>query len=193
MEVNNGENWKTNLSKVKNLLWKKIDVGRFGFNELSSGLLNDWIVIWFFLYIYFPLLFVFLFFYCFVILYFIKHQSINTWYHPPKVLMNAYKNRNVYNTVCNVISLYNKVWSGFFFFCLMAHQLSCGIKFWNCPSKSGVMRGFITFPQGISLKVNIIAQLEFELVYHGVAFQHISHFSRGSSPPGYIIKYIIYI
>ena len=45
MEVNNGKesdsmakNWKTKLSKVMNLLWKKVNTITFGFNKPSSGL-----------------------------------------------------------------------------------------------------------------------------------------------------------
>ena len=34
-----------------------------------------------------------------------------------------------------------------------------------------------TFPKGISLKVNVIARLEFELTYYDAAVQHISHYS----------------
>ena len=32
---------------------------------------------------------------------------------------------------------------------------------------------------GISLKENLIAQLEFALVYYDVAVQHISHYTTG--------------
>ena len=34
---------------------------------------------------------------------------------------------------------------------------------------------FHTFPKGISPKVNIIVQLEFELAYINVTIQHIGH------------------
>ena len=39
------------------------------------------------------------------------------------------------------------------------------------------MRESTAFPQGISLKVNVIVQLEFELAYYNVAVQHVSHCS----------------
>ena len=37
--------------------------------------------------------------------------------------------------------------------------------------------GVCTFPKGISLKVNIIAQLMFELAYHEAAVHHISRYA----------------
>ena len=39
-----------------------------------------------------------------------------------------------------------------------------------------------TFFKGISLKVNVIARLEFELAYYKVAVQHFSYNNRGKSP-----------
>ena len=42
--------------------------------------------------------------------------------------------------------------------------------------------GVRTFSMGISSKVNVIAQLEFELVYNDVAVQHFSHYATMSSP-----------
>ena len=36
-----------------------------------------------------------------------------------------------------------------------------------------------TFPKSISLKVNVIAWLEFELTVYKVAVQHISHYATG--------------
>ena len=37
------------------------------------------------------------------------------------------------------------------------------------------------FPKGISLKVNMLARLEFEPVYVEDLVQHISHFTTGTS------------
>ena len=37
------------------------------------------------------------------------------------------------------------------------------------------------FPKDISLKVNIIVQFEFELVYFEAAVQHFSHYTTGIS------------
>ena len=45
-----------------------------------------------------------------------------------------------------------------------------------------------TFPHGISLKVNVIAQLEFEQAYFEAAIHYISHYATGISP--YIYIYI---
>ena len=39
--------------------------------------------------------------------------------------------------------------------------------------------GVHTFPKGISPKVNVIVQLEFELAYYDVAVQHVSHYAMG--------------
>ena len=38
-----------------------------------------------------------------------------------------------------------------------------------------------TSPKGISPKVNVIAQLEFELAYSNVTIQHISHYAMVTS------------
>ena len=38
------------------------------------------------------------------------------------------------------------------------------------------------FPKGISLKVNVIARLEFELLYYDVAVQCICHDTTGTPP-----------
>ena len=42
------------------------------------------------------------------------------------------------------------------------------------------IREFIPFPKGISLKVNVIAQLKFELTYNDVVAQHVNHYSMGT-------------
>ena len=39
-----------------------------------------------------------------------------------------------------------------------------------------------TFPKGISLKVIVIARLEFELTHYDVVVQHVSHFATSSLP-----------
>ena len=41
-------------------------------------------------------------------------------------------------------------------------------------------KGVHTFPKGISPKVNVLAQLEFELTYYDVAVQHISHYAMST-------------
>ena len=40
--------------------------------------------------------------------------------------------------------------------------------------------GVHTFPKDTSLKVNIIAQLEFELTYYNITVQHISNYAMGT-------------
>ena len=42
-------------------------------------------------------------------------------------------------------------------------------------------KGIHTFPKGISLKVNAIMLLEFELAYYNVTAQHVSHYTRGNT------------
>ena len=41
---------------------------------------------------------------------------------------------------------------------------------------------FIYFLRGISPKVNVIAQLEFELVYFETAVQHFNLYTKGTPP-----------
>ena len=43
------------------------------------------------------------------------------------------------------------------------------------------VKGIHTFPKGISPKVNVIAWVEFELVYFKVADQHVIHYTNGDS------------
>ena len=38
---------------------------------------------------------------------------------------------------------------------------------------------FNTFPKSISLKVNVIARLDFELAYWDLAFKHVNHDTTG--------------
>ena len=40
----------------------------------------------------------------------------------------------------------------------------------------------ITFPKGISPKINVIVLLEFELTYYDIAVQHITHYAMGTLP-----------
>ena len=42
-------------------------------------------------------------------------------------------------------------------------------------------RGYI-FLKGICPKVNVIARLEFELAFFDVAFEHVNHYTTGTSP-----------
>ena len=47
----------------------------------------------------------------------------------------------------------------------------------NCEDKR-----IIPFPRGISLKVNVIVQLDFNLAYYNVTVQHVSHDTPGTLP-----------
>ena len=47
-------------------------------------------------------------------------------------------------------------------------------------------KGVYTFPKGICLKVNVIAQLEFELVYYDPIVQHFNHYAMGT--PFYVFE-----
>ena len=46
---------------------------------------------------------------------------------------------------------------------------------------------------GISLKLNVIARLEFELVFYDIAEQHVSHYTTGTYPNGFKYFYQILI
>ena len=43
-------------------------------------------------------------------------------------------------------------------------------------------KGVHTFPKDISPKMNVIAWLEFELIYFEVAVQHFNHYATGTPP-----------
>ena len=44
-----------------------------------------------------------------------------------------------------------------------------------------IHKGFYTFRKGISPKMNVIVQLEFELAHFEAAVQHFSHCTTGTS------------
>ena len=46
--------------------------------------------------------------------------------------------------------------------------------------------------QGISSKVNIIAQLEFELAYYDIEIQHVIHYATGNPYLTLVILFIKY-
>ena len=50
-------------------------------------------------------------------------------------------------------------------------------------SHSGGDLRVYAFPKGISLKVNIIAQQEFELAYYDIAVQYVSHYTTETPHP----------
>ena len=52
----------------------------------------------------------------------------------------------------------------------------------NRATDSWVNKGFITFPKSISLTVNVIVRLEFQLPHFDVAPQHASHYGIESFP-----------
>ena len=47
---------------------------------------------------------------------------------------------------------------------------------------------FSNFPKDISPKVNVIAQLEFELTYYNVTVQHFSHYAIGTPPKSVVLN-----
>ena len=53
--------------------------------------------------------------------------------------------------------------------------------------------GVHSFPEGISLKVNVISRLEFELADCDVAVQHVNHYITGTLPSVfvYMCMYVI--
>ena len=50
-------------------------------------------------------------------------------------------------------------------------------QWWYYLTHSWTDKRVPTFPNGISPKVNVIVQLEFELACYDVAVQHISHYT----------------
>ena len=52
-------------------------------------------------------------------------------------------------------------------------------KLYYLTDNWGVM-GLCTFPKSIRPKVNVIAQLEFELAYYVVSIQLVSHYATGT-------------
>ena len=53
---------------------------------------------------------------------------------------------------------------------------------WYYLSRRYGGQGVYTFPKGISSKMNISAQLEFELAFYDVTVQYVSHYTTGTSP-----------
>ena len=51
-------------------------------------------------------------------------------------------------------------------------------------------KGFLIFPKGISPKVNVILWLVFELAYHNVTIQHVSHYTMGTHTLSLVYIYI---
>ena len=74
----------------------------------------------------------------------------------------------------------------FRFFCLMAYQFSCVILCHRlyCAIQSSIIEpiavGVRSFFKCISLKVNVIARLEFEKAYFVAAIQHFNHYTMGT-------------
>ena len=54
-------------------------------------------------------------------------------------------------------------------------------------------KGIHTFLKGIIPKVNIIAQLEFELAYYDVTVQYVSYYASGTIPIFEKLNWIILI
>ena len=51
---------------------------------------------------------------------------------------------------------------------------------WNYLTQSLEDKGIHTFPNGICLKVNFIARLEFKLVYYNSAVHHFNHYTTST-------------
>ena len=53
-------------------------------------------------------------------------------------------------------------------------------QYWYCLTNScGEDKRVHAFPKSISLKLNVIAWLKFEVIYYDVAVQHVSHYAMG--------------
>ena len=46
--------------------------------------------------------------------------------------------------------------------------------------------GFIPFPRGISPKVNVIAGLEFKLVYYNITCEHLNRYATGTASTAFL-------
>ena len=53
---------------------------------------------------------------------------------------------------------------------------------WHYLTHSWKDKGVPTFPMGICLKVNVIAQLEFKLTYYDSAVQHFNYYTTRTPP-----------
>ena len=77
-------------------------------------------------------------------------------------------------------------WFGFF---VKWHTNLCGLfndkailveeQSWYYSTNSWWDKRIHTFPKGIGPKMNVIARLEFELVYYEVEVQHVNHYATG--------------
>ena len=72
----------------------------------------------------------------------------------------------------------------------MEYQPSWVIQYQIHPSRrsAGFKHGVFNFPDGICPKVNIIARLEFELVYYDSAVQRFNHYTTKTSPTTLKVK-----
>ena len=64
------------------------------------------------------------------------------------------------------------------------------VQYWYYLTHRFEMSDFIPFSKAISLKVNVIVRLEFELAFNDVAVQYVSHYVTGT-PPCIRKKYMI--
>ena len=62
---------------------------------------------------------------------------------------------------------------------------------WYYLTHSWEDKGLHTFPKGICPKVNVIAQLEFELAYYDSAFQRFNHYTTKIPPHSSCISYVV--
>ena len=111
------------------------------------------------------------------------------------IFSNQIKTKKEYIITCLVISshmgpMYIEIpWFGFFvkwhinlYGTFNAKAISVEEQKWYQLIHRWGDKGFHIFPKGMSLKVNVIARLEFELANYDIAAQHFIHFSPDTSP-----------
>ena len=61
---------------------------------------------------------------------------------------------------------------------------------WFYLTHSWENKGVHTFPKGICPKVNVIAQLEFELIYNDSTVHHFNHYTTKTYPPSMLSEFV---
>ena len=94
----------------------------------------------------------------------------------------------------SIVKDLNSVWFGFF---ILWHINTCGVfkakvilleeQLWYYLTHSWEDKEFHTFPKGICPKVNVIAQLEYELAYYNFAVHRFNHYTT-RTPPGFELR-----
>ena len=81
-----------------------------------------------------------------------------------------------------LVSLFNGISTFMGYLQLFYFTISEEKQQWYFLTHSWKDKGFHNIPKGIRPKVNIIAQLEFELAYYDVTMQHISYYKIETTP-----------